>query len=73
MMFLNSHLWCHVIDRAAEARPCLAVDLLAHGTRTVADRDVPFDTQAQMPDALCRARLISGELIWLPMIPAAAS
>ena len=34
-VFLNGHLWRHVIDQGADLRRCIAVDLLAHGaTRT---------------------------------------
>src|SRR5262249_30814520 len=53
-VFLNGHLWRHVIDRVADIRRCIAVDLLAHGaTRTRPDQDVSFDAQAGMLRALC--------------------
>lgn len=53
-VFLNGHLWRHVIDRVADVRRCLAVDLLGHGaTRTPADADVSFTAQAEMLEAFC--------------------
>jgi pimeloyl-ACP methyl ester carboxylesterase len=53
-VFLNGHLWRHVIDRVADVRRCIAVDLLAHGaTRTRPGQDVSFDAQAAMLAALC--------------------
>jgi len=53
-VFLNGHLWRHVIERVAGARRCLAVDLLAHGaTRTPAGADVSLTAQAEMLDAFC--------------------
>jgi pimeloyl-ACP methyl ester carboxylesterase len=52
--FLNGHLWRHVIDRVADVRRCIAVDLLAHGaTRIHPEQDVSFDAQAAMLRALC--------------------
>src|SRR5262249_30927032 len=34
-VFLNHDLWRHVVDRVADTRRCIAVDLLGHGaTRT---------------------------------------
>ena len=53
-VFLNGHLWRHVIDRVADVRRCIAVDLMAHGaTRTRPDQDLSFDAQAAMLVALC--------------------
>jgi pimeloyl-ACP methyl ester carboxylesterase len=55
-VFLNGYLWRHVIDRVADVRRCIAIDLLAHGaTRTPADQDVSFTAQAQMLEAFCRS------------------
>jgi pimeloyl-ACP methyl ester carboxylesterase len=55
-VFLNSHLWRHVIEGVADVRRCIAVDLLAHGaTRIAADQDVSFDAQARMLEGVCRA------------------
>jgi pimeloyl-ACP methyl ester carboxylesterase len=46
-VFLNGYLWRHVIDRVADVRRCIAVDLLAHGaTRTPRNQDVSFEAQA---------------------------
>ena len=53
-VFLNGHLWRHVIGRVADVRRCLAVDLLGHGaTRTPAGADVSITAQAEMLDAFC--------------------
>jgi pimeloyl-ACP methyl ester carboxylesterase len=53
-VFLNGYLWRHVIDRLADVRRCIAVDLLAHGeTRTAPDQDVSFKAQAEMLEAFC--------------------
>jgi pimeloyl-ACP methyl ester carboxylesterase len=55
-VFLNNHLWRHVIDRVADMRRCIAIDLLAHGaTRTSPDQDVDFTAQAAMLEAVCAA------------------
>jgi pimeloyl-ACP methyl ester carboxylesterase len=56
-VFLNGHLWRHVIDRLTDVRRCVAVDLMAHGaTRTAADQDLSFTAQAEMLEAFCEAR-----------------
>src|SRR5262245_66592846 len=53
-VFLNGDLWRPVIDRVADVRRCIAVDLMAHGgTRTRPDQDLSFDAQAAMLVALC--------------------
>lgn len=53
-VFLNNHLWRHVIDQVADMRRCIAVDLLAHGaTRTAPDQNVDFTAQAEMLEAVC--------------------
>jgi pimeloyl-ACP methyl ester carboxylesterase len=53
-VFLNGHLWRHVIDRLTDVRRCVAVDLMAHGaTRTSADQDVSFTAQAEVLDEVC--------------------
>jgi pimeloyl-ACP methyl ester carboxylesterase len=55
-VFLNGHLWRHVIDRVADIRRCIAVDLLAHGATTgSADQDLSFTAQAEMLEAFCAA------------------
>jgi len=55
-VFLNGHLWRHVIDRVADMRRCIALDLLAHGaTRTLPDQDLTFTAQAEMLEAFCAA------------------
>ena len=54
-VFLNHDLWRHVIDRVADMRRCIAVDLLGHGaTRTPADADVSVTGQAEMLEAFCQ-------------------
>jgi pimeloyl-ACP methyl ester carboxylesterase len=54
-VFLNGFLWRHVIDLVADARRCIAVDLLAHGgTRIAANQDISFDGQAEMLEAVCQ-------------------
>jgi pimeloyl-ACP methyl ester carboxylesterase len=55
-VFLNGYYWRHVIDRVADMRRCIAVDLLAHGdTGASADQDLSFNAQADMLDAFCSA------------------
>ena len=55
-VFLNSHLWRHIIDQVVDRRRCIAIDLLAHGmTRTPADQDVSFTAQAEMLNAVCES------------------
>jgi pimeloyl-ACP methyl ester carboxylesterase len=55
-VFLNGYLWRHVIDGVSDLRRCIAIDLLGHGeTRTSADADMSFDTQAAMLEAVCVA------------------
>jgi pimeloyl-ACP methyl ester carboxylesterase len=44
-VFLNNYLWRHVIDRVADMRRCIALDLMAHG----ATRIVPAGTHWPMP------------------------
>jgi pimeloyl-ACP methyl ester carboxylesterase len=53
-VMLNGYLWRHVIDRVADTRCCIAIDLMAHGaTRISADQDVSFTAQAEMLAAFC--------------------
>ncbi|HEV3490182.1 MAG TPA: alpha/beta hydrolase [Reyranella sp.] len=53
-VMLNGYLWRHVIDRVADMRRCIAIDLMAHGaTRISADQDVSFTAQAEMLAAFC--------------------
>src|SRR5258706_8866806 len=55
-VFLNHHLWRHVIDRVSDLRRCIAIDLLAHGaTQTSPEQDVDFTAQAEMLDAVCES------------------
>ncbi|HKU43467.1 MAG TPA: alpha/beta fold hydrolase, partial [Polyangiales bacterium] len=55
-VFVNGYLWRHVIERVADLRRCVAIDLLAHGaTRTAPGQDLSFTGQAQMLEAFCRA------------------
>lgn len=56
-VFLNGYLWRHVIDRVADLRRCIAIDLLAHGgTGASPDRTLTFDEQAEMLEAFCESR-----------------
>ena len=55
-VFLNGYLWRHVVDRVADVRRCIAIDLLAHGaTKTPEDSDLSFPAQAEMLEAFCDA------------------
>jgi pimeloyl-ACP methyl ester carboxylesterase len=55
-VFLNSHLWRHVIDRVSGTRRCLAPDLLSHGDSPAAPgQDISFRAQAEMLEAFCEA------------------
>jgi pimeloyl-ACP methyl ester carboxylesterase len=55
-VFLNSHVWRHVIERLHGERRCIAVDLLAHGdTLATPDQDVSFRAEADMLEAFCEA------------------
>ena len=55
-VFLNAHLWRHVIDRVAGVRRCLAVDLLSHGdSPSRPDQDISFRGQAAMLEVFCGA------------------
>jgi pimeloyl-ACP methyl ester carboxylesterase len=56
-VFLNGYLWRHVIDRVADLRRCIAIDLLAHGgTRASAEQTLTFDEQAEMLESFCDSR-----------------
>src|SRR6476660_7903171 len=53
-VFMNAHLWRHVIDQAASERRCIAVDLPAHGqTRIRSGADMSLPAQATALAALC--------------------
>jgi pimeloyl-ACP methyl ester carboxylesterase len=53
-VFLNGYLWRHVIDRVADMRRCIAVDLMTHGGSPVGeDQDISFRAQAAMLEAFC--------------------
>jgi pimeloyl-ACP methyl ester carboxylesterase len=53
-VMLNGYLWRHVIDRVADRRRCIAIDLMAHGATRIADgQDVSFTAQAEMLAAFC--------------------
>jgi pimeloyl-ACP methyl ester carboxylesterase len=55
-VFLNGYVWRHVIDRVADVRRCIAIDLLAHGaTHTPPEQDLSFTSQAHMLEAFCAA------------------
>ena len=55
-VFLNGHLWRHVVERVGDLRRCIAVDLMAHGgTVTAPDQDLTFTAQAEMLEAFCDA------------------
>jgi pimeloyl-ACP methyl ester carboxylesterase len=55
-VMVNGHLWDRLIERLADVRCCIAVDILAHGaTSARADQDLSFDAQAGMLAAFCRA------------------
>jgi pimeloyl-ACP methyl ester carboxylesterase len=53
--FLNGYQWRHVVDRVADVRRTLAVDLMAHGATKIADdQAVSFADQADMVEAVCK-------------------
>jgi pimeloyl-ACP methyl ester carboxylesterase len=55
-VMVNGHLWDRLIERLADVRCCIAVDILAHGaTSARADQDLSFDAQAGMLAAFCLA------------------
>ena len=55
-VFLNGHLWRHVIDRVEHQRHCIAVDLMAHGATEISTtQEVSFSAQAEMIVAFCDA------------------
>ncbi len=55
-VLLNGHLWDRLIERIADARRCIAIDILAHGaTGAGTDQDLSFDAQAGMLAAFCQA------------------
>jgi pimeloyl-ACP methyl ester carboxylesterase len=55
-VLLNGHLWDRLIERLADVRRCIAIDILAHGaTGAAADQDLSFDAQANMLAAFCQA------------------
>jgi pimeloyl-ACP methyl ester carboxylesterase len=55
-VFLNGHLWRHVIDRVCDERRCIALDLLSHGDSPAKPgQDISFRGQADMLEAFCEA------------------
>jgi pimeloyl-ACP methyl ester carboxylesterase len=55
-VFVNGHLWRHVVDQVSDVRRCISIDLLAHGeTRIDPGQDVSFRAQAQMLEEFCEA------------------
>lgn len=64
-VFLNSYLWRHVIDRVADMRRCIAIDLMSHGdTAAAEDQDISFRAQAQMLEDFCQSlRIDSVDLV----------
>jgi pimeloyl-ACP methyl ester carboxylesterase len=64
-VLLNGYLWRNVIDRLADARRCIAIDLMGHGaTRVADDADLSFEAQARMLAAFVDAlRLDAVDLV----------
>src|ERR1700692_1967051 len=55
-VLLNGHLWDRLIERLADVRRCIAIDMPAHGaTGAGSDQDLSFDAQAGMLAAFCTA------------------
>jgi pimeloyl-ACP methyl ester carboxylesterase len=55
-VFLNGRLWRNVISRVKDARRCIAIDLMAHGSsRTPAAQDLSMTAHAEMLEAFCEA------------------
>jgi pimeloyl-ACP methyl ester carboxylesterase len=55
-VLLNGHFWDRLIERLADVRRCIAIDILAHGaTGAGTDQDLSFDAQAGMLAAFCTA------------------
>jgi pimeloyl-ACP methyl ester carboxylesterase len=55
-VFLNGYLWRGVIERLADFRRCIAIDLLAHGgTEAAPGQDLSFESQTGMLAAFCEA------------------
>ncbi len=53
-VFMNAHLWRHVVDQASQDRRCIAVDLPAHGrTRLHPGADLSLPAQASLLASLC--------------------
>jgi pimeloyl-ACP methyl ester carboxylesterase len=58
-VFMNAHLWRHVVGDLAGERRCLAVDLPAHGSSPAgADQDLSLGGQAELLVAFCDALAI---------------
>jgi pimeloyl-ACP methyl ester carboxylesterase len=48
-IFLNGHLWRHVVDGVADLRRCIAIDLMAHGaTPAGPGQELTMTAQAEM-------------------------
>jgi pimeloyl-ACP methyl ester carboxylesterase len=55
-VFLNSHLWRHVIERVCDQRRCIALDLPSHGDSPARmGQDLSFRGQAEALEAFCEA------------------
>jgi pimeloyl-ACP methyl ester carboxylesterase len=55
-VFLNGYLWRHVIERVADMRRCIAIDLPAHGlTKTPEGQDLGFAALAETLEQFCQA------------------
>jgi pimeloyl-ACP methyl ester carboxylesterase len=55
-VLLNSYLWREIIDRLADERRCIALDLMGHGaTRVPEDQDLSLAAQARMLAAFVEA------------------
>jgi pimeloyl-ACP methyl ester carboxylesterase len=53
-VFQNGYFWRHVIDRVADIRRCIAIDLLSYGDSPAReDQDISLRAQAQMLESFC--------------------
>jgi pimeloyl-ACP methyl ester carboxylesterase len=60
--FMNGFQWRHIIDRVADVRRTIAVDMLAHGaTKISSEQNVSIAAQADMLEAVCQ-RLQLGQV-----------
>jgi pimeloyl-ACP methyl ester carboxylesterase len=60
-VFVNSHLWRHVIDRVCGVRRCIALDLPSHGDSIARPgQDISFRGHAEALEAFCEALDLRG-------------